>query len=84
MRRVLPPDYLSPRSVCHYEIMTKRSSLIHMIYAVVADFDLFSPCPANQFSTFLPNYFPSFILFVVGHEQEVTNGTDQRGTSDQG
>jgi hypothetical protein len=47
-----------------------------MIFAELADLFFFPP-PFSYGSLFFPIYFLSLILFVLGHEQEVTNGTDQ-------
>jgi hypothetical protein len=53
-----------------------------MMFAELQTFSLFIPFHMDHFSSQL--IFLSLILFVLGHEQEVANGTDQRGTSNQG
>ena len=55
-----------------------------MIFAKVADIFFFSPLPSRLDHFSSHSIFLSLSLFVLGHEQEVTNGTDQRGTSNQG
>jgi hypothetical protein len=54
-----------------------------MIFAEVADL-FFFPLPSHMDHFSSQSNFLSLILFALGHEQEVTNGTDQRGTSNQG